>query len=623
MKFRGTLLLLVLASGLLAYIWLVEKDRPTIREAADRQGLVFDIDRDDIDTIRIQNAESVIELKRSGADWQMTKPVSDNADGLAVSQLLTTLEMLRSTTEIDPDAPNVDKKLVRESGVDSATLQVTLEGKKVQEKLQIGKESANEGKLYARVAGKKSIYVIPADIKSQLTKRPDEFRDHRLMTIQPTSLNKVAIRSANGEIELDRDGEHWRIIKPLKARGNDAVINDLLAQTLNTRADAFLPTNDPTASAALAQPLGTLVLGQEGESNPVEMKVSKPSSEKSGKSYVKLSNRDTILQSPASVATILEKSPNDLRDRHIAQFDFNTIDKITVSSAGKPTVILRRKDEAWSIESAADKPANPAVIQRLGETLASQDVTGFVSDVASDLAKYGLDKPRLRVTLSSIASENTAESNAGEESVVDLLFGRSENGNVFAKLGDEPFIFSVSESVYNSVPTEPLDYRSLAIFNFKPDDLIKIEIARQSGQQVTMERVSGEWKIEGAEVSSESAQSLVNTLAHLRAERWVGDVKPEQVVAKPSLVVRFASKDSKSHEVKIGEANRDGFHYATSDVADGVFLISAPDFSALSASMIKPAASPTAAPSVENSVPEASPRTPKDPGDAAPNESID
>jgi sugar/nucleoside kinase (ribokinase family) len=44
----------------------------------------------------------------------------------------------------------------------------------------------------------------------------------------------------------------------------------------------------------------------------------------------------------------------------------------------------------------------------------AEQVTKFVEDVASDLPKYGLDKPPLQVTLSSFSSENTAETTAGE-----------------------------------------------------------------------------------------------------------------------------------------------------------------------------------------------------------------
>ena len=39
---------------------------------------------------------------------------------------------------------------------------------------------------------------------------------------------------------------------------------------------------------------------------------------------------------------------------------------------------------------------------------------------------YGLDKPQLQLTFSSFASENTAETKAGEEPFATIAFGKDE-----------------------------------------------------------------------------------------------------------------------------------------------------------------------------------------------------
>jgi hypothetical protein len=74
---------------------------------------------------------------------------------------------------------------------------------------------------------------------------------------------------------------------------------------------------------------------------------------------------------------------------------------------------------------------------RVISDLQAQQVVDFV-DAGTDLPKYGLDKPQVKVTLSSYASENTAESGAGEKPIVTVLFGTVEGENVYAKVQDEP-----------------------------------------------------------------------------------------------------------------------------------------------------------------------------------------
>ncbi len=77
------------------------------------------------------------------------------------------------------------------------------------------------------------------------------------------------------------------------------------------------------------------------------------------------------------------------------------------------------------------------------DALQNERVTKFVEDVASNLPKYGLDKPQLQLTFSSFASENTAETKAGEEPFATIAFGKEEGDNVYARLTDEPFVVAV------------------------------------------------------------------------------------------------------------------------------------------------------------------------------------
>ena len=135
--------------------------------------------------------------------------------------------------------------------------------------------------------------------------------------------------------------------------------------------------------------------------------------------------------------------PSDLRDRHLVRIDTNILDRITIEAAGKGKTVLARKAENWTIANRNNQPANAGEVNRLLDLLKNEQVTKFVEDVASDLPKYGLDKPQLQLTFSSFASENTAETTAGEHPFATVAFGKIDGDNVYARLGDEPFIVAV------------------------------------------------------------------------------------------------------------------------------------------------------------------------------------
>ena len=116
--------------------------------------------------------------------------------------------------------------------------------------------------------------------------------------------------------------------------------------------------------------------------------------------------------------------------------------------------MLARKEENWTIANRNNAPANSAEVRRLIDMMTNEQVTRFVEDVASNLSKYGLDKPQLQLTFSSFASENTAETKAGERPFATITFGKVDGDNVYARLGDEPFIVAVRRGALDKLSTE-------------------------------------------------------------------------------------------------------------------------------------------------------------------------
>ena len=95
-------------------------------------------------------------------------------------------------------------------------------------------------------------------------------------------------------------------------------------------------------------------------------------------------------------------------------------------------------------------------------------------------------------------------------------------------------------------------------------------------------------------VSQGAAESLVNTLANLRAARWVGATNvAAHGLEKPNVVISFTLADRKTGKVTVGSNTPEELWHTTLDGKPGTFLLSKPDFDALNASLIetpKPAA---------------------------------
>jgi hypothetical protein len=237
------------------------------------------------------------------------------------------------------------------------------------------------------------------------------------------------------------------------------------------------------------------------------------------------------------------------------------------------------------------------------DTLQNERVTTFVEDIASNLPKYGLDKPSVQLTFSSFASENTAETKAGEQPFATIAFGKTEGDNVYVRLVDEPFVVAVRRGLLDQISPDPVHWQELSIFKLKPEQIHRLSVT--TDKELSLERgQKNQWHwLKGAgEINQANVQSLLNTLSALRAVRWLGATTPQHGFEKPQLVLAFTtSPDNKTtHKLTIGAQNNDGTFCARVDGREGTLEISNSDVNALKLPLVSQA---TTAP---NAVPKAS-----------------
>lgn len=615
------MLLLLIAMGAFAYIWFVERHKKSTREIEQDGTLVAEFDRDKIDSIDIRSTEGKIDLRKDArGGWQIVEPVKDRADAMAIAQLFTEAETLRYVEKITENGKGVSKDRLKEFGLNEPTAKLRLDGKGKPIELQWGKDTATEGKQYLKLDGSSVVYVVGGPLKASLTKRPDEFRDRKLGDISTAQVRKVTIRTSAGEIELAKDeSNRWSLLKPMKARGDDARIGDLIAQAANAHIESFVGDAANLSAYGLQEPRVTVRL-ETGEGDPVTLDLgTNPKEEKDKeKTYAKISTRQAVVLLPKTVESLITTKPNDLRDRNLIRVESDIVDRVTVEGPDGGKVVLARSGESW-VRKAGDKelPVDVPAVQAVVATLTSQQVSEFVADVATELPKYGLDRPAVKVTLSSFASENTAETTAGEKPIVSVLLGRIEATKVFAKLDDEPFIVSIPADVLDLLPTDPLAWQPTKIFNDRPEDIVSMEVVREGQPTVSLELdKEKKWKLAKGDgtVNQTHAASLANTLAALRAVRWVGATRAEHGLDKPTLTVSYKNGKGGGGKVRLGSSTEADLWHASADGLTGTFLVSAPDKSAFELALVEKPAAP-AAPAAPDA---AAPRLPPAPAVPAP-----
>src|SRR5437870_2946781 len=603
MKLRTTLILLAIALAGFVYIKFYESKKPGTEEAARQSHNVVNFSREKIEGVVIQNGDDKIEIQRHDNKWRLETPIKDQADSALIDGLLSDLENWQKAATISAKEIEADRSKLNEYGLSKPKLRLKLLGPDAPREILFGKDAALEGKMYVRFDNSKDAFVADQSVRKAIEKKAEDFRDRKLTDLIMAQVSRVVLKTAAGEMELQKKGDHWEIVKPLRARSDDQKVGDLIAQVTTVRIQQFVADDRGDLHPyGLAEPHGSITLfaqddksagrtdSSRGEQGQV-LQIGGAAEKEKDQVYVRFSARAFVYTLPKKIEEILNTKPNDVRDRHLVRIDTNILDRITIDAPGKGTTVLARKDENWTIGSRKNAPANSSEVRRLIDTLQNEQVTKFAEEVASDLPKYGLDKPQLQLTFSSFASENTAETKAGERPFATIAFGKVDGDNVYARLGDEPFIVAVRRGLLEQIFTDPLQWQELSIFKFKPEQIHRFGVV--TDKELSLVRgANNQWSwLNGTgAIDQVNVQSLLSTLSMLHAVRWVGSTAPQHAFEKPQLVITFTMSpdDKASHKLTVGAAAPDGMWFARVDEREGTFVISNPDFNALRLSLMKP-----------------------------------
>ena len=599
MNWRTTFVLAAIVLAVFAYFRFFELKQPSTEEAKRQAQNVVNFDRAKIDGVIIQNGDEKIEMRRRDNKWRLETPIKDQADASLIENLLSDLENWQKDGTIPAKEIEADKNKLNEYGLNKPKLKLKLVGQDRPPEILFGKDAVLEGRMYVRFDNSKETFLAGQSVKKDVDRKPEEFRDRKLTDLITAQIMRVVLKTPAGEMELQRKGDHWDIVKPLRARGDDQKIADLIAQVTTARIQQFVADDHGDLHAyGLAEPRGAITLFTQEDKRGQLLQIGGVPEKEKDQLYVRFAPRGFVYTLPKKIEEVLDTKPNDLRDRHLVRIDTNILDRITIDAPGKGKTVLARKGENWTIVSRKNAPANSGEVRRLIETLQNEQLTRFVEDVASNLPKYGLDKPQLQLTFSSFASENTAETKAGEQPFATIVFGKADGDNVYARLGDEPFVVAVRRSLLDRLSTDPLQWQELWIFKFKPEQIHRLSVAANNESSL-VRNAKGEWTWVngGGSINQTNLESLLTTLSNLHAVRWVAATAPQQGFDKPQLAITFTTSldDKSSHKLLIGSKDGDGTWFARAEEREGTFVVSDPDFNTLRLPLAVVPGSPTPA----------------------------
>jgi hypothetical protein len=228
MKFRGTLVVLVLALVLGGFVYFheVRGGRQKAARRAKAESLLA-IDAAHVAAIRVQHSGMNFDLEKKDGVWYLLRPVPAPADPRVMSAFLDTLAAARREDE-------VGRGDYVQYGLDAPAARVEIDVDGKTRKLAFGRINPLQTLVYVLVDDSKSVVLTTSALLTESLNNAFGWRDKRMIDVDPETLQRLHFTTImNGEISIRRDPRFgWRTEGPVAWRV-DPVRAQSLVQSLS------------------------------------------------------------------------------------------------------------------------------------------------------------------------------------------------------------------------------------------------------------------------------------------------------------------------------------------------------------------------------------------------------
>jgi hypothetical protein len=384
-------------------------------------------------------------------------------------------------------------------------------------------------------------------------------------TFKREDLASITLTRGGQTVALENQNGKWVITQPVSAPADSSAIDSLVNQITEARVERTIAASaEEVKSFGLAEPAVTIEIKlKSGEQHSLKL----GSKDFSGLSvYGRVDGAQDVAILPVALLTSSDKSLNDLRDRAVLGVSQYDITGLSLSNENGH-LTLAKQDANWVIKSPVEAAADEGEINSLLSEATTARAAEIASETADDLARYGLDKPRITLT---------AQLQGGGERT--LIIGPKTNDSYFAKNSALPQIFKIDSALYDKLNVKLSDLRDKQIIKLSKDELTRVEIKNTNQTLVAEKDKDGKWIVkEPAEQKDKEAQSwkLFDPLETTRAtevlDKATGAVAAK--LAKPAIEVRLTDKNGKVTVVKISAADGEDA-YASVEGRPAVYKVS-------------------------------------------------
>jgi hypothetical protein len=424
---RSTILLLVIAAGLGAYLYFVDSKKPVGETAAKQK--IFSLDAAKIEQVQLKATSGSSTILKKGTDgWTIVQPVAAPADQNTAADIAASLATLEQDRVVDENATDLKTYGLAPPRID---ITFNVAGEKDPRRLQVGDKSPTSMGVYARVPDSNKVYLVANSLDTSLNKSTFDLRDKTALKFDQEKVDSVELVSKSDAIRLARSGDEWKLMRPVEAPADLTSVEGLIGQLHSSQMASLKDSPDEVKDLkkfGLDKPEVTATLGIGSARVVLEL----GSAAETGTFWARDASKPIVFSINSGIANELRKKPFDFRRKEIFQFrPFN---------ATRFEIVRGRETRAFErVKGTGPNPTDTwKQVLPTAKDVDSSNLEGALLEFSNLRAQAALDKAGPETGLNNPFAVITVKFEDGKKDERVTIGKPGSSPDVFAARPDQP-----------------------------------------------------------------------------------------------------------------------------------------------------------------------------------------
>lgn len=564
MKFKTTIILIILVLAAGAYFWFIEKDKPSTYELKLTEDRILkDFKPEQIVRLVIDSVERVndtgtivktehFDIQRELTGWNLVEPANFPVDMTQMRQILDSIKKVEQSRLISGDEY---KKLDRAAaGLTEPDVVATFYTPSTSVTLRIGTKTPVGWEAYLEVAGRPAAYYVSSQFKERLQLKTDnsekDFRRRNVFDARKYEISSMFIESPVATIELQKgDDLSWRMVQPNADMADKQKMEKLVEKIVDLDIRSFVE-----GPVDFGRPLFTLTVVQGIASQRLQVgdiiSVTNEYQEVEQFCYARRSEyRQYITLNPSDL-TLFEEKPDGYRSKMLVVMGELEDPEHMTQEVSRERMEFAYEDKRWDIPEMTTSLEDEIIVEDYVYNWVELVVTGFVTAAE---AQPQLADPWVTLTFKFKGSS--------EPRTVKL--GRPAGALVYAERSPGIFVTLDAAAVERLLITNDMRFLSKLVVDLPQDLIEELNLQNESGVCDLLKSTNQWVSISGNSIRSLDADidGILTDILPVETIRYAAKITEKTMsqygLASPRLTFRFKTRDKKIVTLAVG-AEADG-----------------------------------------------------------------